>query len=92
MSDSKELFGRLMRQILDNGWTDVRAVRAIYGFTMREHVNEAHPNDVERVAEMATLPMVVPEERDAWLFGYRYHDTPTPTLESVTCEKASTSH
>jgi hypothetical protein len=85
MSEPKTYEG-LMRHMLDNDWGAVRCVKAIYGFTMREHVNEAHPDQVQRVAEMATEPMA-PEDRDAWLFGYRYHDAP-PVAESETlCPK-----
>jgi len=54
----------------------------VYGFNMREHVDQFHSNDVEHVATLATAPML-PEARDAWLFGYRFCDTPPTTPEST---------
>ncbi len=47
---------------------------AIQGRVMREHVNEAHPSEVEHVAGIACPTN---DTREGWLFGYRYED-PTP--------------
>ncbi len=82
MNDPQEVFKRLVRAVLDDGWTGERAVQAVYGFNMREHVDKAHPDQVEHVASLATLPLQ-PEDRDAWLFGYRFCDTPPATPEST---------
>jgi hypothetical protein len=81
MRNDQELFRHLVRRAFDKSWTGDQVVKAIYGFTMREHVDQAHPGDVEHVANLATLPMQ-PEARDAWLFGYRFCDTP-PDPEST---------
>lgn len=77
MKNSQEVFERLVRATLDRQWEAPKAIRAVYGFLMREHVDQDHPGEVEKVAELATLPMQ-PEDRDAWMFGYRFCDAPTP--------------
>ncbi len=48
---------------------------AIQGRVMREHVNEAHPSEVEHVAGIACPTN---DTREGWLFGYRYEDPTTP--------------
>ena len=82
MKDPQELFKRLVGHVLDQSWTGDQAVQAVHGFNMREHVDQFHSNDVEHVATLATAPML-PEARDAWLFGYRFCDTPPTTPESA---------
>ena len=64
--------------VFDRGdWTAEQHVKAVYGFTMREHADAAHPEQVEHIAELSTAGMGE-ADREAWLFGYRFRDRPAP--------------
>jgi hypothetical protein len=82
MMDAKETFFRLVREVLTKEWPAEKAAQSVAGFSMREHVDLEHPDQVEQVAELATLPLP-PEAREAWLFGYRFCDTPPADPEST---------
>ncbi len=81
-ADDDAFFGALARQLeafgapLETEKSIPFLVGAIQGRTMREHVNEAHPDQVEHVAGIACPTN---DTREGWLFGYRYEDATTPT-------------
>lgn len=69
--DEAEFFDALVKHML-NGDAPVSPVwmaGACAGYTLRRHVNEAHPDQVEFVAERHAP---TGETRDGWLFGYRF--------------------
>src|SRR6185295_2647227 len=48
---------------------------AVTGYTLRRHVNEAHPDQVEHVADNFAPTY---DTRAGWLFGYRFEHTQQP--------------
>ena len=74
--------GAFFSALFDLPWPAILHVRAIYGRTMREHADAAHPEAIEDIALKCTEPLE-PAEREAWLFGYRFYDTPPPGGDGV---------
>jgi hypothetical protein len=68
---------QLMNTLIAKGWPEPLQVRALYGYVMREHVEAKHPGQVKEI-QQAFLETMPPEAREAWLFGYRFRDTPAP--------------
>lgn len=72
---------RFLTTLFAHDWPSERHVRACYGYAMREHAETDHPGEVTRVELLGALPLQ-PEDRDAWLFGYRFRDThPEPPAD-----------
>lgn len=65
-------------------WSPEQHLKAVDGYGMRVHVDEAHPERVDQVrtlmegrltAEAMTAGKPSAPLVDAWLFGYRFRDT-----------------
>lgn len=67
----------LLAAMVEHEWGMLVAMKAANGFLMREHVEESHPGEAERVAER-TLPTLDEGMREPWLFGFRFRDAVTP--------------
>ncbi len=63
---------RIVGGVPSDGPVQPFMVGAIQGRVMREHVNVAHPSEVEHVAGIACPTN---DTREGWLFGYRYEDS-----------------
>jgi len=70
------------RALFSEDWSAAQHLQAVYGFLMRQHADAAHPDAVEHIAQLTT-DKLDPGVRDAWLFGYRFRDTPASGGEGV---------
>lgn len=62
---------RFFAQLFAKDWAPGQHVKAVYGWVMREHADQAHPGEQQTLADAATKDMAEPE-REAWLFGYNF--------------------
>lgn len=69
-----DAFRVLLRALVRHPWQIEQYIQAIHGWSMREHVDAAHPDQLERVADLSTAGKT-PADSEAWLFGYRFRDT-----------------
>ena len=77
MGPGEERYTVFVRALLLHDWSVQQYRSAIYGYSLREHVEEAHPDQRELTEELG-LARLDPDEREAWLFGYRFRDRPAP--------------
>lgn len=75
--EREERFSVFVRALLSRPFTIPEYQSAIYGFSLREHVEEAHPESREQAADLGSARLD-PAEREAWLFGYRFRDRQAP--------------
>lgn len=71
----EEAYTVFVRALLLRDWSVQQYQSAIYAYSLREHVEQAHPMQREETAELG-LARLDPDQREAWLFGYRFRDTP----------------
>lgn len=70
-AEENERFDAFCRVLVKKAWTQDQYRIAFNGYMIREHAEADHPGEIALVEDMG-VKRLAEQEREAWLFGYRF--------------------